>query len=136
MVTLPSGEPEIAPERIRATLASYRQLFGKADLDSWLALFVEDAWVEDPIGTPPHRGLDALRAFFEGTHAMLDSIELRPGLTKVCGLEAITTVEMRPVIGGVVHSFLVLEHLTFDAEARIVSMRAFWNAEDIAPATD
>jgi steroid delta-isomerase len=136
MVTLPTGEPVIAPKKILATLASYRELFGKGDVDSWLGLFVEDAWVEDPIGTPAHCGKAALTAFFEGTHAMLDSIELRPGLTKVCGLEAITTVEMRPVLGGVVHSFQVMEHLTFDTDARIVSMRAFWNPEDIAPATD
>lgn len=136
MVTLPSGEPEIAPERILATLASYRELFGKGDLDSWLDLFVEDAWVEDPIGTPPHRGRAALTAFFNGTHEMLDSIELRGGLTKVCGLEAITTVEMRPVLGGIVHSFQVMEQLTFDTEARIVSMRAFWSPADIAPASD
>jgi steroid delta-isomerase len=54
-----------SPEHIRAVMERYAVLMQAADADAIAMLFAEDAVVEDPVGTPPHVGRDAIRAFFK-----------------------------------------------------------------------
>lgn len=50
------------PEAIRSTVEDYGRTFG-ADREAWVALFAEDATVEDPVGSEIRRGRDAIRTF-------------------------------------------------------------------------
>lgn len=52
-------------EQIEATVRRYVDAVGRQDLDATLALFAEDARQEDPVGTPPNVGREAIRGFFE-----------------------------------------------------------------------
>ena len=51
-----------------ALIASYLAKHAVIDLDGVLALFQDDATVEDPVGSPIHHGIDAVRAFYAATH--------------------------------------------------------------------
>ena len=61
---------------IRATVERYAERHTAGDIDGILSCFASDARAEDPVGSEPHVGTDALRAFFEGTHSMADSLEI------------------------------------------------------------
>jgi steroid delta-isomerase len=52
-------------EQVEATVRGYVEAVGRQDLDATVALFAEDATQEDPVGTPPNVGRDAIRRFFE-----------------------------------------------------------------------
>ena len=73
----------------------------------------------------------------EGWRAIPDSIELRLGeLRIVIGQEAAFTLESRPNLGGETYRFDVIDHMSFDAEGKITSYRAFYDVATMRPARD
>ena len=50
------------PEQMTAAVQAYVDAFEKGDPDAVAALFAEQCTVEDPVGTPVHNGLEAVRA--------------------------------------------------------------------------
>ena len=120
---------------IRATLDTYWAAMSNGDRAGWIGCFASDATVEDPVGTSVRKGHDEIGASYDETQALADSIELRPlGITNVCGNEAAFAMEIRPTIGGAVFSMHAIDVMTFDDDARITSMRAFWDASTMRPA--
>jgi steroid delta-isomerase len=51
-------------DQVEATVRQYVDAVGRQDLDATVALFAELARQEDPVGTPPNVGREAIRAFF------------------------------------------------------------------------
>jgi steroid delta-isomerase len=122
---------------IRETIENYWKAFTAGDRDAWVALFTDDATVEDPVGTPVHRGKEAIGAFVESAHSLVDSIELRSvDITAVCGDQAAFAMEIRPNIGGAVFVLEAIDVMTFAEDGRITSQRAFWQQEKMRPASD
>ncbi|MEY2404222.1 MAG: steroid Delta-isomerase [Acidimicrobiaceae bacterium] len=120
---------------IRGTIENYWKAFTIGDRDAWVALFTDDATVEDPIGTPVHHGKEAIGAFFESAHSLADSIELRSlDITAIVGNEAAFAMEIRPVIGGTTFVLVAIDVMTFADDGRITSQRAFWQQEKMRPA--
>jgi steroid delta-isomerase len=120
---------------INATIDAYLAAFTASDRAGWLACFAEDAWIEDPVGTPRRDGVEAIGAFWDETHSMPDSIELRPlGLRIVIGAEAVFTMQARPVLGDDTYELDVIDHMTFDDAGKITTMRAFFDPSTMRPA--
>ena len=120
---------------IRDTIESYWKAFTAGDRGGWVALFTDDATVEDPVGTEVHRGKDAIGAFFESSRSLADSIELRSlGITAIVGNEAAFAMEIRPTIGGTAFVMEAIDVMTFADDGRITSQRAFWQMEKMRPA--
>lgn len=59
-------------EHIGSVMQQYVDSITEGDLEAILDLFSDDAVVEDPVGSEPKRGKDALREFYEMT---IDSVE-------------------------------------------------------------
>jgi steroid Delta-isomerase len=122
---------------INATIDSYLAAFSASDRDGYLGCFAEDAWIEDPVGTPRREGLEAIGAFWDDTHAVPDAIELRPhGLRVVIGSEATFTFQARPNLGGDTYALDVIDVMTFDDAGKIATMRAFFDPTTMRAATD
>src|SRR3954451_19605717 len=86
---------------IRTTIENYWKAFTAGDRDAWVALFTDGATVEDPVGSAVHKGKDAIGAFFDASHSLAESIELRSlDITAIVGHECAFAMEIRPVIGG------------------------------------
>lgn len=58
---------------IAQTLQAYVDGISGDDVETILALFSDDAVVEDPVGTDPHIGKQALRGFYQ---MAVDSVEV------------------------------------------------------------
>ena len=59
----------MSPEgNAEALVAQYLEKHGANDLEGVMALFEEGATVEDPVGSPIHDGVAAVRAFYGATH--------------------------------------------------------------------
>jgi steroid delta-isomerase len=120
---------------IRTTIDEYLARFSAGDRDGWLALWADDATMEDPVGSPVRRGREEIGAFYDESTAPVDSVELRPvGPAQVVGNEAAFVFEVRPVVGGVTMAMPVIDVMTFDDDARITSQRAFVDFGLLAPA--
>lgn len=121
-------------DEIRATIDNYCARFSAADREGWLALFTDDATVEDPVGSPVRHGLAEIGAFFDESHGMPDSLELklnRPAI--VIGDQASFSFTIRIDLGGSMFTLQAIDVMTFDDAAHITSQRAFVDHSTMAP---
>lgn len=66
------------PAAILSAVESYIKFFSTNDRAGYLSLFADDAWVEDPVGSPKHQGLGAIGAFWDGSRELAPEIEPPP----------------------------------------------------------
>jgi hypothetical protein len=99
----------------------------EGDFAAWEKIWAESAIVEDPVGAPPHYGIEAIRSTF---WTMSRKAAAHLTLTEdviVCGNEAIAimAVELGPADNRRKLA-PVVDHFTFDEAAKITGMRAFF----------
>ena len=61
---------------LQNAVAQYIEAFDKGDLNIIANLFAENATVEDPVGTPQHIGIEAIKAFYKSAFDMGVKLEL------------------------------------------------------------
>ncbi len=119
---------------IKQTIADYVARFSANDRAGWLALFTEDATVEDPVGAEVKRGQAELGEFWDFVHSLSDSLELRlVGPVAVVGHEGAFAQRIVTSMGGAKLAVDAIDVMTFAEDARITSMRAFWDMREMAP---
>lgn len=122
---------------IRSAVDAYCAAFTTGDRDAYVGLFAEDAWIEDPVGTPRHEGREAIGGFFDQSSALADSIELRrTGPVRVAAGEGAFPMQARPSIGGATYRVDIIDVMTFDDAGKITTMRAFWDPAEMRAADD
>jgi steroid delta-isomerase len=124
----------VSDESVLRTIERYQSTFSAEDREGWLALFTDDAVLEDPVGSPPHEGREAIAAFWDGVHARTDrgSVRMTQG-PAVCGLEAAWAFELDVTVAGRRSLVEIIDHGTFAADGRIRSIRAFWSRATVRP---
>jgi steroid delta-isomerase len=124
-------------DTLRTIIATYMERFTAEDREGWLDLFADDAWIEDPVGTPRRRGRKEIGEFWDEAHTVPDAIELRPlGIVTVIGDEGIFTMQARASLGGSVFGIDIIDLMTFDDAGKITTMRAFFDPSAMSPVTD
>ena len=119
-------------EQVRATVDAYVDAYARNDKDAFLALWAPDGVLEDPVGTPAHRGRAALSAFWDGARELADRIELRPTSVIVTGAEAAMVFDIHAHIGDGGMVLQAVDVMQIDDDGRLVAVRAYW---DMAAAT-
>ena len=116
-------------EAITETVKSYLALVAAGKTDDIVALYAADATLEDPIGADLRRGHDAIREFYAGFQDAKKETELAE--IRVGGSEAAFLWHLT-LDGGDSRSRLSpISTMTFDEDAKITSMRAFWSPSDV-----
>jgi steroid Delta-isomerase len=119
--------------------ARSREAVRAKDKDAWLAVFADDAIVEDPIGPSAfdpegkgHRGRDAISAFWDNAIASTDNIEFNFHETYQCGNEEANVGNIVITMGG--HQITAEGVFTYKVndEGQLVALRAFWEMERAA----
>jgi steroid delta-isomerase len=109
---------------IRTVVERYLAGVAAGDADGIAALYAEDAVVEDPAGSDPHVGRDAIHAFYASVST--------PGLeTKLVGgvnvVDEHTAAFHFAVVADGNTIVEPIDVMTFDDAGLITSMRAFWS---------
>jgi ketosteroid isomerase-like protein len=116
-----------------------REAVRAKDKEAWLAVFADDAIVEDPIGPSAfdpegkgHRGCDAISAFWDLTIANTDDIEFNFRDTYECGNEEANVGNIVITMGG--HQITADGVFTYKVndEGKMVALRAFWEMDRAA----
>jgi len=106
---------------------TYLARHAAADLEGVLALFAEEAELEDPVGTPAHRGSAALRAFYAATHARNGPLRFeRFGPALVGGDEVAVHVCARLAGSAAGSATDVIYVFRVGGDGRILRLRAFF----------
>ena len=121
---------------MRAALLAYADRVNAGDSVGVVALFAPDAMIEDPVGSPPKTGAEIV-AWFDDTVRF--KTQIRP-VAPVRGSHAnaaalVFDVTFQPPEGP---ALLIrsLDVCTFDHDARITSLKAYWGPEDMSPLSE
>jgi ketosteroid isomerase-like protein len=105
------------------------------DREAWLALFAEDAVVQDPIGPSPfdpdgtgHRGKAAIAAFYDTVIAASERISFEIERSYLCGDEVADVGVIRTTLAGGQHVAVVRGVYTYrtDGRGKLAALRAYW----------
>lgn len=119
---------------MKAVMARYVELVNARDARGIVALFAEDASVEDPVGTEVIRGHEALAAFYGNAVSRDLSMQILSGPHGSFGNSVGMAAEVTATLPGQGrYRIRLVEIQTFDEHCRITSMRAFWGQGDMLP---
>lgn len=122
-----------APEQMAAAVHAYVDGFERGDLEAIVGLFADDATVEDPVGTPPKRGLAEIRAFYAGSLATGAKLELL-GDPRCAGDYVAFPFAVKLEWDGRRQIIEVIDTFRFDEAGKITEMRAFFGPANMKSA--
>ena len=113
-----------AADKVKA-VHRYVEAFEKAELDIIRELYAEDATVEDPVGTDPHKGMKAILDFYGPALSSGAKLELT-GKPRCAGnAVAFPFKVVMPGFGAE-----VIDVFEFNDAGKVVSMKAYWGQEN------
>ena len=117
-------------EHMTKVVQRYIAALNANDLDGIVGLYADDATVEDPVGSEPQQGIEAIRVFY------INSLKL--------SLQVALTGEVRAVADEAAFAFTVgfeylgrktvispIDHFRFNQAGKITSMRALFGKTNI-----
>lgn len=116
-------------ERVREVVEEYLRLVATGTADEIAALYAEDATLEDPVGAEALRGREAIRAFYAAVEPL--TMETRLFTLRTAAGEAAFHFEVKTITDDATFTMAPIEVMTFDDDALVTSMRAWWSAEDM-----
>src|SRR4051794_17992840 len=115
------------PKIVKEIVDRYVAASNANDKAAVLGLFASDAIWHDPVGQPPHNGIDAIAAFYDQARTMADKIEMKPSNVIVCGNEACMVFEIVATIGEATMIMDAVETFVVDDAGKILGMKAYWD---------
>lgn len=110
------------PQQMCDVVTAYINAFGAEDLDAIAALFADDAEVHDPVGSDPHQGIKAIRAFYSHAVAMKATL-FQQGPTRVAADYAAFAFTVTLPTGQRID---VIDTFKFDDAGKVIEMRAYF----------
>jgi len=109
------------------------------DRDGWLALFADDAVVEDPVGSSfidaegkGQRGKEAIAAFYDNVVSQSESLKFTITRSIECGDEVANVGEIRITLpGNQVGTVPIVNIYKVNSEGKLVSLRSFWEQDKL-----
>jgi steroid delta-isomerase len=115
-------------DAIAQTVKSYLELVATGTADEIVALYGANPTLEDPVGTDVRRGRDAVHEFYANVPDVKKETELVE--LRVSGSEAAFFWHLTLEAGGSRSRLSPISVMTFDEDAKITGMRAFWSPSD------
>jgi steroid delta-isomerase len=112
---------------MKAAMQAYIDSFNSGDPEAVVALYADDATVEDPVGSPPRQGKEAIRAFYRETVATGAKLTLDAPIRSSHGNSA--AMAFSATIGPLL--VRVIDVMTFDESGRFTSMKAYFGPDDL-----
>ena len=105
------------------------------DRNAWLALFADDALVQDPVGPSPfdpegkgHHGRQAIGAFYDTVIGPSQEITFEITESYLCGDEVADVGIIRTTLAGGTHQAVVHGVYTYrsNGAGKLAALRAYW----------
>lgn len=114
-----------SPEQMTAAVHAYVDAFDRGDPEAAVALFAADATVEDPVGTPPKVGTEAIREFYAYSMGTGAKLHLE-GPIRTGHDFAAFAFQVRLKMGDAEATVDVIDVFRFDVAGKVRSMQAFF----------
>jgi len=116
---------------MKQVLQTYIDTYNRNDLVGLVALFADNATVEDPYGTPAKNGHEQISEFYHGAMATGAKLRLSApirgshGDAAAMAFDAVFTTPQGEMKAS------VIDVMTFDSNGKIKSMRAYFGPSDL-----
>ena len=116
-------------EKVQSALDNYVLAYKNNDKELFRSLWDDRAIFEDPVGSKPCNGIEAICAFWDFGHS--DGMEIKPTNVEpvICSnagfLNAV--MEVRNINDNSGMDIAIVDHFIVNAEGKIESGRAFWD---------
>ncbi len=117
-------------EHMRNVLQRYVDLLTSGDADGIMALYADDATVEDPVGSEPRRGRAAIAELYRNAAGKV-RLELDGRVRVAANCAAAPMIGHPAGMQGMVIE--IVDVMTFNDDGLITSMRAYWSPDTIRP---
>jgi steroid delta-isomerase len=114
---------------MRTVVESYLALVGDGTAAEITALYADDATVEDPVGTPPHVGRDAVLEFYKVIEPIKRATELVS--FKAAGNVAVFEFTITTYFPEFTIQLNPVDIMTFAEDSKVQEMKAVWSPEDM-----
>ena len=114
-------------------IEGYLAALRHGDLAAVVALYAQDASIEDPVGSEPIVGHDAIREFYRAAIGSITEASLS-GQIRVAGCEAAFPFEIGMNYNGHKMAMSIIDTFVFNSEGKVVKMRAYWSEANMRPA--
>ncbi|HVM96325.1 MAG TPA: nuclear transport factor 2 family protein [Candidatus Acidoferrales bacterium] len=125
-----SGQSKATAEHIRKVLQSYVDLMTAGDHEAIVALYADNATVEDPVGSEPRRGKEQIRELYRNASGRV-RLELEGRVRVVSNIGAAAMLAYPAGMENMVVD--TIDIMTFDEDGLITSMKAYWSPDTIHP---
>jgi steroid delta-isomerase len=110
------------------TVAEYFAAIRAMDANRWVAVFAPDGITNDPVGTPPVAGHEALRGFITHIFSSFQSVALTECEVYINGASAAVHWTGHAVApSGKEVDFAGIDVIDTNEEGKITLVRAFWD---------
>jgi steroid Delta-isomerase len=125
---------------VRELAIQSRAAVHAGDKESWLALFADDAYVQDPIGPSAfdpegkgHHGKEAIGAFYDTVIASAEAISFEIQQSYMCGDEVADVGIISTTLAGGTHQAIVHGVYTYKSNGagKLAWLRAFWEMDGL-----
>jgi steroid delta-isomerase len=120
---------------VLSVMQNYIKAYKDNDKQCFESLWDRNAIFEDPVGSDPMNGIDAISAFWDFGHSGF-SIIPRDESFIVCGDEGIleAVMQVRSIEDGSGMDIKIIDHFKVTNENKIAHLRAFWDQSSITTA--
>lgn len=122
-----SAVPEAA---MKAALQTYIDGFNASDPEVIIALFADDATLEDPVGSEPVRGIGAISEFYRQGVGYVTRMELNSPIRASHANAAAMAFEFEMIVDGQRARTRAIDVMEFNDAGKIQRMRAYWGPSD------
>ena len=112
-------------EHIAQVLQAYVDAVSGDDVEKIIELYAEDAEVEDPIGTAPHKGHAALREFYKMAVDAVEKMVLE-GNPRIRDNYGACSMAAYPKGMDMKFCMETMDVMEFNDEGKIAKMTAYW----------
>ena len=104
---------------------TYMRAMTEGDYNAVIALYADDAILEDPVGSPVLAGKAAISAFYKSIEGTKLSLQ-RTGPVRLAGNEMVFPFQCITENNGSSIQIDIIDNFVLNDENLIISMRAFW----------
>ena len=120
-------------EQMLAAVNGYVDGFSRGDVEAIVALYAENATVEDPVGTQIHRGTEEIRAFY--TYSLSTGAKLELMGDPRCAADYVAfPFKVKLHWEGQSSVIEVIDTFRIDDDGKIIEMRAYWGPANMKSA--
>ena len=116
-------------ESILETIQAYVDRVAAGTAAEVVALYADGATVEDPVGSEVRTTRESILEFYGNLEGMEQQGRLLTA--RIAGSEAAFHFELASMVGDQTYTLAPIDVMTFDDDAKITSMKAYWSGEDM-----